>query len=327
MDVNEEQLLAWMAEEFYCNGVSQVELSNKMRVSKATVSRMLKKAVRENIIIFEISVPKIMDVSLEREIENTFEIQRAIIVDCKHLYGDDRNGTIGAAVAPIISNFLSNGDIVGLSGGESVNAVVKNLPFDEDKEITVTQLAGVDPMKTLQSSAFFAAEQMAQKYSHCQFYPILLPSITTTRASIDVIKNDLHYEKARDLFKKINVAMLGIGSILGDVPDSALYRNGYISQEELLYLREQGAVGVVLSNFIDKSGKAVESSITERVISMGLEELQKIPHAIFVANGRNKVIPILAALKAGYIDVLVTDSDTAKAVLNTHTQKGCFGND
>ena len=44
MDVNEEQLLAWMAEEFYCNGVSQVELSNKMRVSKATVSRMLKKA-------------------------------------------------------------------------------------------------------------------------------------------------------------------------------------------------------------------------------------------------------------------------------------------
>ena len=66
MDVNEEQLLAWMAEEFYCNGVSQVELSNKMRVSKATVSRMLKKAVRENIIKFEISVPKIMDVSLER---------------------------------------------------------------------------------------------------------------------------------------------------------------------------------------------------------------------------------------------------------------------
>lgn len=327
METKDEQLLAWMAEEFYCNGVSQVELSAKMRLSKATISRMLKKAVRENIIKFKICVPKIMDVSLEREFEDAFGIQRAIVVDSAHLYSEDRNSDIGMAVAPVISAFFNNGDIIGLSGGESVNAIIKNLPFDDEKEIEVTQLAGVDPMQALQSSAFFAAEQMAQKYVKCKLYPFLLPSITGTVASKNVLEGDLHYEKTRELLKKINVAILGIGSIMGEVPDSSLYRNGYISQNELFDLRAKGAVGVVLSNFIDSTGQAVKSSITDRVISMSLDELKNVPHSVLVANGQHKVIPILAALNAGYVNVFVTDSETARAVLNTYIKGGTEAHD
>ncbi|MEG1505747.1 MAG: sugar-binding domain-containing protein, partial [Lachnospiraceae bacterium] len=156
---------------------------------------------------------------------------------------------------------------------------------------------------------------MAQKYEKCILHPILLPTIVGTVESKNVIKDDMHYQKTQEFFKKINVAILGIGSIMGDIPDSALYRNGYITEQELRLLQSEGAVGVVLSNFIDANGNPVKSSITDRIISMTLNEVKKVPHSILVANGQNKVIPVLAALKAKYINVLITDSDTARSIL------------
>jgi DNA-binding transcriptional regulator LsrR (DeoR family) len=47
-----------------------------------------------------------------------------------------------------------------------------------------------------------------------------------------------------------------------------------------------------------------------------LEQLQALDHVIGVAGGVEKVAAILGALRGGYVDVLVTDTVTAQAVLD-----------
>jgi DNA-binding transcriptional regulator LsrR (DeoR family) len=50
------------------------------------------------------------------------------------------------------------------------------------------------------------------------------------------------------------------------------------------------------------------------VIALDARRLGRLPVAIGVASGENKVRPMLGALRAGVIRTLVTDTATAEAV-------------
>jgi len=50
-----------------------------------------------------------------------------------------------------------------------------------------------------------------------------------------------------------------------------------------------------------------------------LETFKKIPLTIGIAAMQQKTAPIIAALRGGYIKVLVTDEDTAMDVLSKYT--------
>ena len=50
-------------------------------------------------------------------------------------------------------------------------------------------------------------------------------------------------------------------------------------------------------------------------MSTSLEDLRKLENVIGVAGGPSKVDAILAALRGGYLDILITDEDTAQVLL------------
>ena len=77
----------------------------------------------------------------------------------------------------------------------------------------------------------------------------------------------------------------------------------------------QGAVGDLLSHFLDQKGSPISISLEERLMSTPLDELRKLENVIGVSGGPDKVDGILAALRGGYLDVLITDEGTAEALL------------
>ena len=77
----------------------------------------------------------------------------------------------------------------------------------------------------------------------------------------------------------------------------------------------QNAVGDVLCHFYDKNGEPVGAELDNRLISTPLQTLKSLNRVIGVSAGSNKVDAILGALRAGLLDVLITDEDTAEAVL------------
>ena len=74
-------------------------------------------------------------------------------------------------------------------------------------------------------------------------------------------------------------------------------------------------MGDILCHFIDRNGQLVPSDIEGRLISTSLEKLRNLDNTVGVAAGLNKAKAILAALRGGYLETLITDETTAARIL------------
>lgn len=75
-------------------------------------------------------------------------------------------------------------------------------------------------------------------------------------------------------------------------------------------------MGDVCLRFFDAEGRPVHSDIESRVVGIGSETLLAVPRRIGVAGGPRKHSPIRAAVLGGWVNVLVTDTGTAAALLD-----------
>ena len=94
-----------------------------------------------------------------------------------------------------------------------------------------------------------------------------------------------------------------------------MYRGGYVDSGILERIRANGAIGDVMAEFFDLSGNIQDTEINARVMGMRQAELRKVRTVIAVAGGVVKAPAILGAVRTGLIHVLVTDSATARRVI------------
>jgi DNA-binding transcriptional regulator LsrR (DeoR family) len=113
-------------------------------------------------------------------------------------------------------------------------------------------------------------------------------------------------------WNQLNSAIIGIGHVEFQKISSMFFAD-HISPDNLAKLESKGAVGDILGRFFDSQGEQVE--INAGVIGISLEQLKDIPDVIAIAGGIEKTRAILGALRGGYIKTLVTDIETARAVL------------
>ena len=89
-----------------------------------------------------------------------------------------------------------------------------------------------------------------------------------------------------------------------------------MNPNDFLYLSMQGAVGDILTHFFDKDGSPIHSDIEERLFSTSLNTLKSLNNVIGISGGPQKVDAIRAALRGSYLDVLITDEDTAMQLID-----------
>jgi DNA-binding transcriptional regulator LsrR (DeoR family) len=112
---------------------------------------------------------------------------------------------------------------------------------------------------------------------------------------------------------------MGIGTVL-DPAYSSLYQGGHVSLETLEQLRLGGAVGDVGGVHIDIHGNAAGGDFNDRMVGISGPDLLAIPTRLAVAGGVAKAEAILGALRGGYVNLLVTDSETAETVLSRDSE-------
>ena len=108
------------------------------------------------------------------------------------------------------------------------------------------------------------------------------------------------------------MSVVGIGSMS---EEATILKNGVLNGNDFTILKLQGAVGDLLSHFMDRDGNLISLNQDRRLMSTSLEDLRKLENVIGVAGGPSKVDAILAALRGGYLDILIPDEDTARVLL------------
>ena len=75
-------------------------------------------------------------------------------------------------------------------------------------------------------------------------------------------------------------------------------------------------VGEICTHCFDADGQPVEFPFSNRILAISREDYKNIPTRIGIAGGPEKLAAIRAALRGGYVNVLITDLDTAAALLD-----------
>lgn len=313
--LNELRLISRVAQMYHIEGKRQADIAQHLRLSQATVSRMLKRAEAEDIVRTTVIPPVGTYSDLESALRERFNLPEAVVVDCS----EDRDGAImariGEAAAHLLEVTLAPGEIIGVSSwSQTIFKMVENIhPQKSARAKYVVQTLGGMGDPSVQTHATQLTTRLA-KLTGAE--PKLLPvqGVTTSREAKLLMLGEPFVRDTMDLFGNITLAIVGIGAV---EPSELLARSGNIfSARELADLADAGAVGDISLRFFDKDGKTVKTPLDDRVIGISLEELTKIERVIALAGGKKKVPAIAGALRSGVIDMLVTDKFTAERLIN-----------
>jgi deoxyribonucleoside regulator len=102
----------------------------------------------------------------------------------------------------------------------------------------------------------------------------------------------------------------------GPLNESALlFKHGYLTDGDLANLRQRGAVGDVLGRFVDPNGDQVHYFLDDRLMSLELDDMRNIQFRVLIGGGQDKIAPMRAVSKSGLFNVLITDLQTAQALM------------
>jgi DNA-binding transcriptional regulator LsrR (DeoR family) len=310
--VDELRLMAKVARMYYIQELNQQAITEKLQLHQSTISRMLKKAKSLGLVRFSIATPPGTFADLEDQLASRFNLRDAVVVDCP-AEGDAMVRDLGAALAYFLETTLKPGKIIGISSwSRSLFEMVDALhPGNYCAGGKVVQILGGVGNVGSEFHAIHLAQRLAGSIG-AKAVLLQSPAVIGSAEAQRVLSRDPVVQEASALFDKLNIALVGIGSM---EPSRMLAASGNIfSRAERAELQRLGAVGDICFRFYNLEGQPIKSSLMKRVIGIDLDKLRACNSVVGVAGGMEKIHAILGALRGGLIDVLITDQRTGEAL-------------
>jgi deoxyribonucleoside regulator len=274
---------------------------------------MLQKAFDMEIIQVNILDPQNTNSELESELEKKYGLKRVLVAKKENDSKDDTKKIIGKKLAGYLMNIFKDNDCIGISHSSTVKECVRALPLKISRKVDVVQLLGGSYNLTFEG--LDTTEEFSSKfgvYPHILYAPLFVDSSEIR----NVILKDSSIKKTFDYFNNVNIAIVGIGSFY-PVGSSTIFRSGNLSKKEIIELQKSGVTGDIFGHFFDAAGNFCRTTVENRLITIPIENVEKIEYRIGAAGGSGKFNAILGAIKGKIINILATDENTADMLINT----------
>ena len=319
LDVEQMRLITKVARLHYNHGERQADIAEKLGVSQASVSRFLTLAEEHGIVRIVVVPPEGLYPDLEDGLVEAYGLDAAYVVDISSSEVGVAH-ILGTAAAQCLSAEFKDGPVVGLTSWSTTLREMARamLPRANTGIKKVVEMLGDLGSPMLQHEAALATLQMAKAL---EAEPVFLriPGVMPNPELLKVALSDLHIQAASRLLDKVDIAFVGVGP--ADFHGPLEEGDNFFSAQRLAEVRAAGAVGQLHQRFIDKNGQPVLTDLDKLVVGITLDQLRNARRKIVVAGGAAKHTSIAAALAGQWIDVLVTDVNTANYLM-TNAPKG-----
>ena len=291
---------------YYEDDANQAEVADRLGLSRATVSRVLSEARRAGIVRIEVVSP------LDRDLERlAHEAADALGLERVHLVPSPVRGPVGEALAPALSVAVQQiaflpGDVLLVSSGRTVYEAAQAPLAPLPGVVLVPTIGGQDEREPWYATNEIT-RQVAERVGGVPTF-LYAPALPAPALHAGLLE-DAGFQRVLELWRSARGAIMGVGA--PPLTRASLPR--FVPQGAASL---RGAVGDVCSRFYDADGAPVEFPGSERLVATSLGVIRDLPSVIGLAAGQAKVPSIRTAAHAGYLDRLVTDSDTAAALVD-----------
>lgn len=302
---DDEQLYA-AARLYYEHRRSQQEVAEALGVSRSTVSRLLTEARQRGIVRIQV-IPPSEPAGLGEELTRRLGLRRARVCPAPRRQEAPWAGLAAAAGDALASEGLRSGDVLLAAWGRTTWEVSQQLECPLPGVIVAPMMGGSDePMPWFHTNEI--VQQLARRIGGeaAMLHAPAQPSVGLRRE----LERDEATLRTLRLWDQAAVALVGIGgppAVIGD------HRPAHHPRDRAALHQ---AAGDVASRYFDSDGRPVGYDDEARLLGVSRQQLLQIPTKVAVASGTVKAPSIVGAAAAGLVDVLVTDTETAEAVLS-----------
>ena len=297
---------------YFLDGRSQDDVARVLGTSRSNVSRMLAAARAQGIVEIRVHDQTVRATELEQALRERFGLAQVRVAAFRP--SADMRAAAGDLAAHWLDDSLRDGQVLGLSWGTSLQAMVAAMAVDKPRSVDVVPLVGgLSTAKSLVAGQELVRDLAGRlgatyRYLHA-------PALLRSEAARDALLAEPAISDVLQRALSADVAMVGIGTMGSGSTDDIIEGLGLSGAEYQEFL-DEGPVGDACCRFFDAGGRPIRGVVHDRVLAVELDHLRRIPMVMGVATGAEKAAGVLGALRGNVIDGLITDAGLAQTLLS-----------
>lgn len=298
----------WLA---HFGGLTQDQIAAEMGVSRQRAQRLVARAMAEGLIHVRLEHRLASSLRLEAELARRYGLIEVRVAPGLGPAADPARVT-AAAAADLLERFLSRPEplVIAFGTGRSLSAMADEVAAQDAARHRVVSLIG--NIGSDGSATFFDVILRIAARLRTPHYPMSVPVVFASPEERALFHSLPPVQAVVRLAQSADVTFVGVGQMGDDAP---LYKDGFVTRDELSQMQAAGAAGEIAGSVYDAEGRSISTPLTHRMGGVHLEPGRSAP-VIGVAAGPAKHAAIRAALKGRLLNGLVTDEDTARALLS-----------
>jgi DNA-binding transcriptional regulator LsrR (DeoR family) len=296
---------------YYIAGNTQDEIASKLGISRQSAQRLVSLAVSEGLIKVRLDHPIATCLDLAARLRSRYALDLVEVVPSDPKSSSTTIGVAEAAADEIERLLKSPAPMVlAIGTGRTLKAAIHRLPRIDAPQHKIVSLTGnIAPDGS--AARYNVIYDLADVVS-ARLFPMPLPVIASSAAERELLHRQPIIHTTLMLAAQANVAFVGIGDLSNEAP---LFVDGFITAAELRALQKADAVGEIVGWAFDRDGRLIDSQTNERVASAPIPSRERSLVAA-IAKGVKKLPGIIAAVNRRLVNGLITDEETAKALLD-----------
>ena len=293
-----------IAKMYYMDGQTQAQIAAAENISRSQISRLLDQARSRGIVEITVRMPGRISLNeLRDDIIRELRLKDMAIAPMNDpSEEEDVVEAIATAASAFLPKELKSCRTVGVGWGRTVyrmSCVLSHRGAESEKLfVPLIGVSGTDN-PALQVNAIL--DRMG--------YFTNVPAFRESESSLSELDKK-RLSQLRRYWDELDAAIVGVGSML-------LTRSFFVSELPAQFsdqFRQEQAVGDVLSQFFRSDGSLIPDIPGYERVAFDASLLRQVRKVICLAGGRDKVPALIAAARAGFFNILVTDSVTAEAI-------------
>jgi DNA-binding transcriptional regulator LsrR (DeoR family) len=305
---SEVVLAARVAREYYLEGISKVDIADRLGISRFRVARLLDSARESGMVRIEIGLPGgNLDAGLSAELCSTYGLRHAFVFNFPEDEEQALRHRLGEAAGQALMDLIQPGDVLGMSWSRTLSGLAAALT--QMPPCPIVQLTGAVPPPDGRDllDVVRSVARIGGGPAHTFYAPMILDDPKTAEA----IRRQSDIAGAFGLIPSVTIAVVAIGAWGAGL--STIY--DAVTPAERDALAALGVAGEMAGAFFGDDGRLIPTPLDSRMIVTPGPLLRRIPLVLAVAFGVAKSEAVRAAIRGGLAHGLVTHSSLARSLL------------